>query len=140
MSVACCDSTPGTRKLSLYSPPTLPCSDMTAKATTSQRPITRNGWRALLRPRRYRNALTVIPPAGARRVADKRTIQEVADSALRWHCHSASAPGQRVVRSRCDRRTMTKPTSTAARCDRIISLIDECLADVDARLRVITGD
>jgi hypothetical protein len=36
---------------------------------------------------------------------------------------------------------MTKPTrSSAARCDRIISLIDECLAELDAGLRVIAGE
>ena len=59
-SAACWDSTPGTRKLSSNSPPALPCSAMTAMAATSQRPSTRNGWRALLRPRRNRNALTGI--------------------------------------------------------------------------------
>jgi hypothetical protein len=35
---------------------------------------------------------------------------------------------------------MTKPASSAARCDQIISLIDECLAEVDASLRVIAGE
>jgi hypothetical protein len=35
---------------------------------------------------------------------------------------------------------MTIPTSSADRCDRIISLIDECLADVEAGLRVIAGE
>jgi hypothetical protein len=35
---------------------------------------------------------------------------------------------------------MTKPTSSAARCDRIISLIDECLADVESGLRLIAGE
>ena len=43
MSDACCDSTPGTRKLSLNSPPTLPCSVMTAMAATSHTPSTLNG-------------------------------------------------------------------------------------------------
>ena len=35
---------------------------------------------------------------------------------------------------------MTTTTSTAARCDRIISLIDECLAEVTIGLRVIAGE
>jgi hypothetical protein len=35
---------------------------------------------------------------------------------------------------------MTKPTRSAARCDHIISLIDECLAEYDAGLRLITGE
>jgi hypothetical protein len=35
---------------------------------------------------------------------------------------------------------MTKPTSSATRCDRIISLIDECLAEFDAGLRLIAGE
>jgi hypothetical protein len=34
---------------------------------------------------------------------------------------------------------MTKPANSAARCDQIISSIDECLAEVDANLRVIAG-
>ena len=35
---------------------------------------------------------------------------------------------------------MTTTTSTAARCDRIISLIDDCLAGVDTGLRAIAGE
>lgn len=35
---------------------------------------------------------------------------------------------------------MTTTTSSAARCDRIISLIDECLAEVDTGLRLIAGE
>jgi len=35
---------------------------------------------------------------------------------------------------------MTKPSSSAAGCDRIISLIDECLADVEVGLRLISGE
>jgi len=35
---------------------------------------------------------------------------------------------------------MTKPTSSAARCDHIISVIDECLAEVGTGLRVIVGE
>ena len=35
---------------------------------------------------------------------------------------------------------MTKPTSSAARCDRIISLIDECLAEVTIGFRVVAGE
>jgi hypothetical protein len=35
---------------------------------------------------------------------------------------------------------MTKPTSSAARCDHIISMIDECLAEFDSGLRVIAGE
>jgi hypothetical protein len=31
-------------------------------------------------------------------------------------------------------------TNTAARCDRIIALIDECLAEYDSTLRLIAGD
>jgi len=34
---------------------------------------------------------------------------------------------------------MTTPTSNAARCDRIISLIDECLAEVTSGLRLVAG-
>jgi hypothetical protein len=35
---------------------------------------------------------------------------------------------------------MTKPTSAATRCDRIISLIDECLAGLDTGLRSLPGE
>jgi hypothetical protein len=35
---------------------------------------------------------------------------------------------------------MTKTTSSADRCDRIISLIDECLAEATLGLRVIAGE
>jgi len=35
---------------------------------------------------------------------------------------------------------MTKPTSSAARCDHIISLIDDCLAEFDTGLRLLVGD
>ena len=35
---------------------------------------------------------------------------------------------------------MTKPPSSAARVDQILALIDECLAEVDAGLRVIAGE
>src|SRR5688500_11061557 len=66
-STARCDSTPGTRKRSLNSPPAAPWRATTATATSSQAPITRNGWRALLRPSRKRSALmgfSWIGPAG----------------------------------------------------------------------------
>ena len=69
-SAACWDSTPGTRSLLSNWPPALPCRATTATAATSQRPSTRNGCRALLRPRRYRNALTGSSWSGARGVRD----------------------------------------------------------------------
>ena len=38
-----------------------------------------------------------------------------------------------------DRHPMSKPTSTHTRCDHIISLIDECLAEVEADVRSTWG-
>jgi hypothetical protein len=35
---------------------------------------------------------------------------------------------------------MTTTPSSATRCDRILALIDACLADVESGLRVIDGD
>ena len=35
---------------------------------------------------------------------------------------------------------MTTTTSSAARCDRIISMIDACLAEVTIGFRLIAGD
>jgi hypothetical protein len=35
---------------------------------------------------------------------------------------------------------MTKPLSSATRCDHIISLIDDCLAELGSGLRLLTGD
>ena len=58
---------------------------MTAMAATSQRPSTRNGCRALVRPRRYRNALTGSSwDVGPATCGDDCTIQERAD--LRPRC------------------------------------------------------
>ena len=82
-SAACWDSTPGTRWLLSNLPPAPACSPTTATAATSQTPITMNGCRALLRPRRYRNALTRSSWSRARSLRDDPTIQERADLAPR---------------------------------------------------------
>ena len=82
MSAARCDSTPGTRKLSSKCPPATPCSTTIAIAAMTHRPITRNGWRALLRPRRKRNALIGVLLM-CPRLRNDTTIQEPAE--LRLH-------------------------------------------------------
>jgi hypothetical protein len=51
-----------------------------------------------------------------------------------------SAPDQRAASATRDCRHMTTPTNSAHRVDRILSLIDECLAEVDSSLRLVAGD
>ena len=71
---------------------------------------------------------------------DERRIRERPDIALKDSLARTAAPHQRSVSAARDREPMTTPTSSADRCDRILSLIDECLADVDTGLRVIAGE
>ena len=53
-SWACWDSTPGIRKVSVYSPPTRPASTPRPRRAASQRSTTRRRWVTHQRPRRWR--------------------------------------------------------------------------------------
>src|SRR5262245_38924259 len=92
MSVAACDSTPGTLKLSLNGPPTLLCNEKMANAATSHSPNSRNGCRAELRPRRYRNALIAVLLVAPAELRDERTIRHPAEIPLTGHCDGCRSP------------------------------------------------
>jgi hypothetical protein len=73
----------------------------------------------------------------ARRLRVALTIQDVPVSDLSGRSQLESAAGQAAIRPATDAVPMT---TTTARCDRIIALIDECLAEHDSTLRLVGGD
>jgi hypothetical protein len=73
----------------------------------------------------------------ARRLRTALTIENAPVLDLSRRSQPESAASQGLIRAAAD---AVRMTTTTARCDRIIALIDDCLAEQDSAVRLVAGD